>query len=54
MAGRDLKVAGETVGERVWRLPLWDEYLENLDGALRVTCATPADATRARSTAESF
>ncbi len=27
---RELKTAGEAVGERVWRLPLWDEYLENL------------------------
>jgi leucyl aminopeptidase len=27
---RELKAAGEAVGERVWRLPLWDEYLENL------------------------
>ena len=27
---RDLKAAGEAVGERVWRLPLWDEYFENL------------------------
>ena len=26
----DLVAAGETVGERLWRLPLWDEYLENL------------------------
>jgi leucyl aminopeptidase len=27
---RDLVEAGEAVGERLWRLPLWDEYLENL------------------------
>ena len=27
---RDLVAAGEAVGERVWRLPVWDEYLENL------------------------
>ncbi|MGH9367806.1 MAG: leucyl aminopeptidase [Thermoanaerobaculia bacterium] len=27
---RDLTEAGETVGERLWRLPVWDEYLENL------------------------
>ena len=26
----DLVAAGEAVGERLWRLPLWDEYLENL------------------------
>lgn len=27
---RDLVHAGETTGERLWRLPLWDEYRENL------------------------
>jgi leucyl aminopeptidase len=26
----DLVAAGEAVGERLWRLPLWDEYLDNL------------------------
>jgi leucyl aminopeptidase len=26
----DLVAAGEAVGERLWRLPVWDEYLENL------------------------
>jgi leucyl aminopeptidase len=28
---RALKRAGEATGERVWRLPLWDEYRDNLD-----------------------
>lgn len=27
---RDLVRAGEATGERLWRLPLWDEYRENL------------------------
>lgn len=27
-----LKAAGEAVGERVWQLPLWDEYLELMRG----------------------
>ena len=27
---RDLIHAGEATGERLWRLPLWDEYRENL------------------------
>ncbi|MGH9365437.1 MAG: leucyl aminopeptidase family protein [Thermoanaerobaculia bacterium] len=27
---RDLVHAGEATGERLWRLPLWDEYRENL------------------------
>jgi leucyl aminopeptidase len=27
---RDLVHAGESAGERLWRLPLWDEYRENL------------------------
>jgi leucyl aminopeptidase len=27
---RELADAGEAVGERLWRLPIWDEYLENL------------------------
>lgn len=27
---RELIEAGEAVGERLWRLPIWDEYLENL------------------------
>jgi leucyl aminopeptidase len=27
---RDLIHAGETTGERLWRLPLWEEYRENL------------------------
>ena len=27
---RDLVAAGEKTGERLWRLPLWDEYRENL------------------------
>jgi leucyl aminopeptidase len=27
---RELSGAGEAVGERLWRLPVWDEYLENL------------------------
>ncbi len=27
---RDLVHAGESTGERLWRLPLWDEYRENL------------------------
>ena len=26
----DLLAAGETTGERLWRLPLWDDYRENL------------------------
>jgi leucyl aminopeptidase len=26
----ELEAAGEATGERVWRLPLWDEYRENL------------------------
>jgi leucyl aminopeptidase len=26
----EIVTAGEAVGERVWRLPLWDEYRENL------------------------
>jgi len=26
----DLAAAGDAVGERLWRLPVWDEYLENL------------------------
>lgn len=26
----DLRKAGETAGERVWELPLWDEYFEQL------------------------
>ncbi|MCY7350018.1 MAG: leucyl aminopeptidase [Cytophagaceae bacterium] len=28
--GKTLKRAGETTGERLWRLPLWDEYAEHL------------------------
>jgi leucyl aminopeptidase len=28
--GRDLIAAGEATGERLWPLPLWDEYRENL------------------------
>jgi leucyl aminopeptidase len=28
--GRELVAAGEATGERLWRLPLWDEYRENL------------------------
>jgi len=28
--GRELVEAGAAVGERLWRLPVWDEYLENL------------------------
>jgi leucyl aminopeptidase len=27
---RDLLAAGEVTGERVWRLPVWDDYRENL------------------------
>jgi leucyl aminopeptidase len=27
---RDLAAAGEATGERVWRLPVWDDYRENL------------------------
>jgi len=27
---RDLVASGEAVGEPLWRLPVWDEYLENL------------------------
>ncbi len=27
---RDLLAAGEATGERLWRLPLWDDYRENL------------------------
>lgn len=27
---RELVAAGETTGERVWRLPVWDDYKENL------------------------
>ncbi len=27
---RELVAAGEATGERVWRLPLWDEYRDNL------------------------
>ncbi len=27
---RDLVAAGEAAGERLWRLPVWDEYRENL------------------------
>ncbi len=27
---RDLEAAGETTGERLWRLPLWAEYRDNL------------------------
>ena len=27
---RELADAGEAVGERLWRLPVWDEYLDNL------------------------
>jgi leucyl aminopeptidase len=27
---QELVAAGEAVGERLWRLPIWDEYLENL------------------------
>jgi leucyl aminopeptidase len=27
---RELLAAGETTGERLWRLPLWDDYRENL------------------------
>ncbi len=27
---RELTDAGEAVGERLWRLPVWDDYLENL------------------------
>ena len=27
---RELVAAGEATGERLWRLPLWDEYRENL------------------------
>jgi leucyl aminopeptidase len=27
---RDLVAAGEVTGERLWRLPVWDEYRENL------------------------
>ncbi len=27
---RDLQAAGEATGERLWRLPVWDEYRENL------------------------
>ncbi|MDQ5873566.1 MAG: leucyl aminopeptidase, partial [Acidobacteriota bacterium] len=26
----ELLAAGETTGERLWRLPLWDDYRENL------------------------
>jgi leucyl aminopeptidase len=26
----ELEAAGETAGERLWRLPLWDDYRENL------------------------
>ncbi len=28
---KDLEKAGEAVGERVWRLPLWDEYKEEIE-----------------------
>ena len=28
--GRELDAAGEATGERLWQLPLWDEYRENL------------------------
>lgn len=28
--GRELVAAGEATGERLWQLPLWDEYRENL------------------------
>jgi leucyl aminopeptidase len=28
--GHELVAAGEATGERLWRLPLWDEYRENL------------------------
>ncbi len=27
---RDLEAAGEATGERIWRLPLWPEYRENI------------------------
>jgi leucyl aminopeptidase len=27
---KDLVTAGETTGERLWRLPLWDDYRENI------------------------
>ncbi|HEV7381463.1 MAG TPA: M17 family metallopeptidase, partial [Dyadobacter sp.] len=27
---RDLTVAGENTGERLWRLPVWDEYKEEI------------------------
>ena len=27
---QELLAAGETTGERLWRLPLWDDYRENL------------------------
>jgi leucyl aminopeptidase len=26
----ELQAAGETTGERLWRLPLWDDYRENI------------------------
>ena len=27
---KDLTQAGEETGDRVWRLPLWEEYFENM------------------------
>jgi leucyl aminopeptidase len=27
---RELRAAGDATGERLWRLPLWDDYRENL------------------------
>ena len=30
IAPEDLTTAGQAIGERVWRLPLWDEYGEEM------------------------